>query len=390
MGVRIAGALSTERDPAAGALDAARRVALALGDGPVSLVAAFAAGEHLAEPSRMLEAIHDVLAPETLIGCGASGVVAEGREIEHGTAIAVWAASLPEAMVSGFHAEVEPLDEQRAALVGMPELTGASAALLLPDPHSFPTDQLLAQFAEHVRGVPIIGGLASARTGAGSGALFLDDEVHEAGAVGVRLDGVELLPCVSQGAAPVGPELTVTAADGHEILELAGQPALSKLREVVAALPSPDRQIVSAAPLLGIVVGPSRPEYGQGDFLVRGLVGADPESGGLSVGAPVSAGQIVRLHKRDAESAARDLRDSLALRRLALGDGQAAGALVFTCNGRGTAMFGERHHDARLVERELPGASMGGFFAAGEIGPVGGETFLHGFTTTVAVFLAGS
>ncbi|HEX4107651.1 MAG TPA: FIST N-terminal domain-containing protein, partial [Solirubrobacteraceae bacterium] len=333
--------------------------------------------------------IHEVLDPEAVIGCGASGVVAGGREIEDGTALTVWAASLPDSLVTPFHAEVEPLDEQRAALVGMPDLAGASAALMLPDPYTFPTDQLLAQLAEHVRGVPVIGGLSSARTFVGRGALFLGEEVHEAGAVGVRLDGVELLPCVSQGASPVGPELTVTEADGHVILELAGQPALPKLREVLAELPSSDRERVSAAPLLGIVVGPARPDYGQGDFLVRALLDADPDSGGVSVGVPVSEGQVVRLHKRDAPSADRDLRDSLALRRIALGEGAAAGALMFTCNGRGRAMFAERDHDVRLVERELPGACAAGFFAAGEIGPVGGESFLHGFTATVAVFANG-
>src|SRR5581483_10658965 len=152
--------------------------------------------------------------------------------------------------------------------------------------------------------------------------------------------------------------------------------------------PPGERQLVSAGPLLGVVLGPARPDYGQGDFLVRGLLGADSDTGAVAIGAPVHEGQVVRLHMRDADSADRDLRDSLALRRLALGDSAAAGALVFTCNGRGRAMFGAGDHDAQLLERELPGAAAAGFFAAGEIGPVGGESFLHGFTATVAVFAA--
>ena len=138
--------------------------------------------------------------------------------------------------------------------------------------------------------------------------------------------------------------------------------------------------------LLGIVIDGGKPEYEQGDFLVRGVIGADPEAGTLTVGAPVQAGTVVRLHARDAVSADRDLRQALCLRREALGGGMPAGALVFTCNGRGEAMFGTPDHDALTLEEELAGAPAAGFFAAGEIGPVGGDPFLHGFTATVAVF----
>jgi small ligand-binding sensory domain FIST len=195
-----------------------------------------------------------------------------------------------------------------------------------------------------------------------------------------------LLPCVSQGAAPVGPELTVTAADGHVIVELAGRPALDALREAIEALEPDEQALVASGLLLGVVIDGGKPEYEQGDFLVRGVIGADPEAGTLTVGAPVQPGTVVRLHARDAVSADRDLRSALGLRREALGGGAPAGALVFTCNGRGEAMFGIPDHDATTLEEELAGAPAAGFFAAGEIGPVGGDPFLHGFTATVAVF----
>jgi small ligand-binding sensory domain FIST len=386
MSVRIGCGLSTDSDARDGALEAAQQARAALNGEPVSLAIVFAAGAHLSEPESTLAAAHEQLSPGVLIGCGAGGVLGQGREVEQGTAVAVWAASLPDAMVTPFHAEVEPLDEQRGAVVGMPDLAGASAVLMLPDPYTFPSEQLLAQLAEHAPGVPVIGGLSSGRLLDGSAALFVGEQVHESGIVGVRLDGVEVLPCVSQGATPVGPELTVTAVDGNVILELAGQPALAKLREVLGELPCEERDLVAAGPLIGLVLGPVRPEYHAGDFLVRGVLGADPDTGALALGAPVEEGQVVRLHVRDAKSADRDLRDALALRRLALGGTGAAGALMFTCNGRGQAMFGERDHDALTLTRELPGMPAAGFFAAGEIGPVGGENFLHGFTATVAVF----
>ena len=137
---------------------------------------------------------------------------------------------------------------------------------------------------------------------------------------------------------------------------------------------------------MGIVVDANKPEYVQGDFLVRGLMGADPATGQVAVAADVHPGQVVRLHARDAESADRDLREALSIRMAALGGRAPAGALLFSCNGRGRGLFGRGDHDAEAVDEHLAGAPAAGFFAAGEIGPVGGESFLHGFTATVAVF----
>jgi small ligand-binding sensory domain FIST len=197
---------------------------------------------------------------------------------------------------------------------------------------------------------------------------------------------VEILPCVSQGAAPVGPELTITACDGAIISELAGKPALEKLRETIEGLTVDDLRLVQGGLLMGVVIDPNKPDYVQGDFLVRGLVGADPDTGQVAVGTDVRPGQVVRLHARDAASADRDLRSALGARRLALGGRTPAGALLISCNGRGAGMFGHHHHDAAALSDELGGAPAAGFFAAGEIGPVGGEYFVHSFTATVAVF----
>jgi small ligand-binding sensory domain FIST len=268
----------------------------------------------------------------------------------------------------------------------LPDADAASGVVLLPDPYSFPTDGVLSALRATAPGVPVLGGLSSARTLDGSPALFLGDEVMSEGAVGVVLEGVDVHPCVSQGAAPLGPELTITAADGHVIQELAGKPALVKLREVIEGLSDGERELIADGLLVGLVIDGGKPDYEQGDFLVRGLIGADPDAGYVAVGARVSPGQVLRLHARDAESADRDLRDALAVRRQELGAQQPAGALVFTCNGRGREMFGVADHDAGVLARGLDGAPAAGFFAAGEIGPVGGESFLHGFTATIAVF----
>jgi small ligand-binding sensory domain FIST len=386
MPVHIGTGLSTSPDQRAAALEASLTARDALDGAPCDLAVVFVSGTHLAAPEAVLEAVHEGLEPGELVGCAAGGVIASRREVEDGTAVAVWGAALDGGSATAFHAIVEEIEEGTGALAGMPELDGADGAILLADPATFPTDAVLHFLSESAPSVPVVGGLASARVAGGATALFLGDEVVDEGAVGVRLDSVELLPCVSQGASPIGPELTITAADGHIITELAGKPALEKLRETIETLPAHDLALVQGGLLMGIVVDANKPDYLQGDFLVRGLVGADPETGQVAVAADVRPGQVVRLHARDAASADRDLREALAMRMRALGGRPPAGALLFSCNGRGRGLFGHADHDAETVAEALAGAPTAGFFAAGEIGPVGGESFLHGFTATVAVF----
>jgi small ligand-binding sensory domain FIST len=386
LSVRAGAGISTHADPLAAGVAASEQAAAALSGSEVDLAVVFASGLHLAAPEATLEGVHGVLAPSALIGCGAGGVLGGTRELEDETAVAVWAACFDgPSEATPFHASLVG-DESDGVVQGLPGLDGATGALMLSDPYSFPTDAALTHFAAQAPMVPVLGGLASARTEDGGGALFLGEDVHEQGAVGVTLRGVELLPCVSQGAAPVGREVTITSASGNVIHELAGRPALETVERIIGELTVRERALVASGLLIGLVIDSGKPEYEQGDFLVRGVLGADPDSGSLVVGAGVHEGQIVRLHARDAASADEDLRRALRLRVEALAGAPPAGAIVFSCNGRGRGMFGVPDHDALTVARELGGAPAAGFFAAGEIGPVGGRSFLHGFTATVAVF----
>jgi small ligand-binding sensory domain FIST len=386
MSVRIGTGLSTVPDARIGALEAASAARAHLRGAPCDLAIVFASGAHLQAPEATLEAVHEALSPESLIGCGANGVIGSRREIEEGTGVTVWAASLDGGEAHAFHAAVEEIEEGTGALSGMPELMGATGAVLLADPGTFPTDAVLRFLAGAAPLVPLLGGLASGRSADDEAVLLFGDAVVSEGAVGVRFEGVEMLPCVSQGATPIGPELTVTAAEGHVITELAGRPALEKLRETVEELPPEDLELIQGGLLMGIVVDTNKPDYVQGDFLVRGLVGADPETGQVAVAADVRPGQVVRLHARDAAGADRDLRDALGVRMAALGGRRPAGALLFSCTARGRGLFGSADHDAEAVADALAGTPSAGFFAAGEIGPVGGHAFLHTFTATLAVF----
>jgi small ligand-binding sensory domain FIST len=386
MPVRVGVGISESFDAVEAFTDAARDAARALDGEQCDLCLVFAGAPHLGRGKWVLSAIHDNLNPRHLIGCGAGGVVGGGREIEEGAAAVVWAAAMPEAEIATHHFETEQTADG-FELIGAPDPDAVGDALIvLGDPFSFVTEALLGRLGELRPGMPVLGGLASA-SAAGSASLFRDGDVLDGGAVGCSLAGVPLLPCVSQGAAPVGPEMTITAAEGNVIAELASKPAIERLRDALAGLDSREQELAASGLMLGLVIDENKPEYGRGDFLVRPIIGADSESGSLAIGERVRVGQTVRMQIRDGASADEDLRDALRAQTEALGASRPAGVLLFTCNGRGSHMFEAPDHDASTIE-DMLGAPAGGFFCAGEIGPVGGRNFLHGFTATMALFPA--
>jgi small ligand-binding sensory domain FIST len=392
--VRTSVGASESFDTVEAAAEAADRARAGL-EPTCDLAVVFASGHHLAMAKWLLSEVHERLEPRALIGCGAGGTVAGGHELEETPGIAIWAASLPGAEIETMHLTAER-DAQGFRLLGLPvsllepansdEAGGDESLIALCDPFSFPAEELLAAVDRHRPHVPVLGGLASASF-AGGAVLLRNGEVHSDGAVAIRLRGVQVLPCVSQGAGPVGPEMTITSAEANVIGQLAGKPAMERLGEVISALPDHERELAAAGVLVGLVIDENRPEYERGDFLVRPIIGADRESGAIAIGEPVRVGQTVRLQVRDAASADEDLREALRAQSQALGSHGAAGALLFTCNGRGSHMFEVPDHDAAAIEDSL-GVPTAGFFCAGEIGPVGGRNFLHGFTATMAVFPA--
>jgi small ligand-binding sensory domain FIST len=385
MAIRVGVGVSESFDTIEAFDEAAADAASALG-APCDLCLVFAGAPHLTRAKWLLSAVHDRLEPANLIGCGAGGVVAGDREIEEGPGAVVWALSAPDAEISTHHLSVEQVGDE-FEVEGLPDAGELGEAMVvLADPYTFATEALLSRLDAERPGLPVLGGLASAAV-AGGGTLMRDGDVLGGGAVACSLAGISLVPCVSQGAAPIGPEMTITAADANVITELASKPAVERLGEVIASLDARERELMSDGVMLGVVIDENKPDYVAGDFLVRPIIGADQEAGTIAIGERVRVGQIVRLHVRDAEVADEDLREALARQHDALGSQPAAGALLFTCNGRGSHMFNVPDHDASAVSDAL-GAPAGGFFCAGEIGPVGGRNFLHGFTATLAVFPA--
>ncbi len=381
---RIGAGLSTGGSAWDAATEAAREArAGVVGREEVDLAFIFLSATHLDEAGEAAEAVREELAPRHLLGCVAEGVLARARELEQGPAVAVWAAGLPGGQIECFHlAAAETADGVTVA--GVPEFEQPGLVALLVDPFTFPAGPFLASLNEAHERIPLVGGLAVGGRRPGSQALILDDWVYAEGAVGAVVSGYPVLTVVSQGCRPIGREAVITSCEDNLVHELAGQPALEHLRRLIAGLSSEDRALAARGLLVGLVIDENQPAYETGDFLMRGLLGADEASGALALGDTVRVGQTLRFFARDAASADTDLRRAL---EGALGEARPAGALLFTCNGRGTNMFPEPNHDARLVAETLGTQALAGFFCGGEIGPVGGKAFLHGFTATLAVFL---
>lgn len=321
------------------------------------------------------------------LGCSAGGVIGGAHGVEASSAVAVWAAVLPGAGIRTFHLEVVR-GEQGSAVVGLPERQdGDEVVVLLADPWSFPTDGFVRQAAGALPGLPFVGGLAAGAR-PGHTRLLLDGRAVDRGAVGAVLTGTGARAVVSQGCRPVGPPMTVTRASANVVYELAGSPAVARVQAVLADL-TPDEQALASGGLqLGIALDEYADEHERGDFLVRGILGTEPTSGGLVVGDLVAVGTTVRLQVRDADAADEELQ-ALLLQH-AQGAPPTGGALLFSCNGRGAHLFGPGHggadHDARVVAQRLAPAGVAGFFAGGEIGPVGPRSHLHAFTAAVLTF----
>jgi len=380
MGRRFAAALSEHPNAAVATGDVIGRVLERLGDVDEApdVAMLFVTPTHVPEIEEIVGTIRATLAPRALLGCAAVSVVGGDREIERGPAISLWAGRT--GPVTPFHLSVGASPDGMT-FTGWPEVIpdDASALVLIPDPFSFPTEDLLRRLETDRPGMPVVGGMASAARQAGGNRLVIDDRVVNAGAVGAFLGpDVEVGTVVSQGCRPVGHPFAVTRAEQTIVYELAGRSAVERLQEVAAALGEEDRALLAELVQIGRVIDERKVDFAPGDFLVRNVLGADPNSGALRVADVVEVGSTAQFQVRDAESADQDLRRML--------DGRSAeAALIFTCNGRGTSLFPGPHHDASVVADALGGAPVAGMFCAGELGPIGGHNFMHGFTASVVL-----
>ncbi len=276
---RVGAGLSVSPEAAEAAGEAAREAAAALGGAPVDLAFLFLSADHFGEAEEALEAVEEELQPSHVLGCVAEGVVARDRELEDGPAAAVWAASLPDAVIETFQSVALDTDEG-VAVTGIPNLDDADLVTLLVDPFTYPAAGFLSKLNEEEDAVPLVGGLAAGDGEPDTQALFRDGEVLYEGAVGAVIRGVPVRTVVSQGCEPVGRDSVITNAEDNVVFELAGEPALERLKGDLGTLtPEQERSAARGGVLAGLVIDENRADYRRGDYLMRGLVGVDEENG---------------------------------------------------------------------------------------------------------------
>jgi small ligand-binding sensory domain FIST len=365
-----------------------------LGDTAPDLAVVFASSEYASDYPELPAIVAELLGPQVLaLGCSGGGIIGGGAEIEQEPAVSLTAASLPGVHIQPIRLEGDVLPDMDAPPDKWHEALGVSPDeepqfVLLADPMSFPAQNLLLGMDYAFPSAAKIGGLASAAQGARQNGLFLGQQYHDSGAVGVALSGnIVVETVVAQGCRPIGAPMHITKSDRNFLVELDGKQPLDVLRSLFQQADQRDRDLMQNSLFLGVVMDALIDEPQQGDFLIRNVMGMDQRSGVLAIGEMLKEGQLVQFHLRDADTSAEDL--TAVLERYATDNREnpAHGALLFSCLGRGKYLYGKSNHDTEVFHDKVGEAvPLGGFFCNGEIGPVSGTTFLHGYTSSFGIF----
>jgi small ligand-binding sensory domain FIST len=390
--VKWASAISEEFDLVTAVRAASAELKEALRPDDPNLILAFVSEHHRAGYRDVPSLVGCEFGTGLVIGCSARSVIGAGREVEEGPAVSLTAGVLPGVSLHPFHLDLDRLPDDDApeqvwrARIGVPDVP-APQFLLLCDPFSFEGERLVRGLDRAYATSQKVGGVASGGHAPGDNALFVGTQVHRCGSVGVALSGnVQLDTIIAQGCRPIGTPMFVTRCRDNVLLELDGRPPLEVLQELYAGLSPEDRKLCRGSLFLGLEMKAARDAYAQGDFLIRNLLGSDPESGALRIGALLREAQVVQFHLRDARTSAEDLERRLVDYEVRLPRGSARGAVLFSCLGRGGQLYGRPNHDSDALRRHLGDIALGGFFCNGEIGPVEGQTFLHGYTSAFGIF----
>ena len=364
-----------------------------LGNLSCDLIICFVSPDFVNESARIWELAQKKLSAKNLLGCTAGGIIGGGIELEQVAAISLAAAHLPDVKINLFHVEDDGLPDMDAPPSKWEQLVGANAAeapdfVLLPDPFSFHIEALVQGLDYAFPQAIKVGGLASGAHQPGKNRLFLNDKSFKTGAVGLALSGnIQVETIVAQGCRPVGRTFRVSNCKNNVLLELDGKPAVQALYEVLEAMSPKDQQLAKYSLFLGVVMDEFKETFSPGDFLIRNILGLEPSSGALLVGELLRNERTIQFHLRDADTSSDDLRQLLKQykeKHNALPNG----ALLFSCLGRGAHLYGSANHDSDCFKTYLGEIPLSGFFCNGEIGPVGGTTFLHGYTSSFGLFRA--
>lgn len=360
------------------------------GGGPFDVGFLFVSSEHQEHVAAIVHSVGEKIRIENFLTCTCAGIIGSEHEIEKKPAASLFLANLPDVRCKAFHLNQSELEKLRSAEEYYRKFEVSPkdnpVFLLIPDPFQIDLNTFMEGMNEAYGSAPLVGGLASASASANGNVLIVNGQSHSQGMIGLVMNGnIKIDVIVSQGCKPVGETYIVTRAEKNIIHEVAGRSFLEILRQVFSNLDESERQLMQQALLVGIAMDEYQHEFSRGDFLVRPVIGIDQATGAVGIGDRIQTGQTIQLHLRDAKTASEDLKELLQDFKLQH-PADVRGAFVFSCNGRGQGLFGEPDHDIKLIQQYLGPIPAAGFFCAGEIGPIGGKNFIHGFTDSIVVF----
>jgi small ligand-binding sensory domain FIST len=388
--MRFISAASTEIDFEDALKDLVQQTLAEAGDVVLDLVVVFFTVHFMHAAGEIVKDLRAALQPGLLVGCTAEGVISRDREIENAPSISLLAATLPGSQLHTFILKPDSLDWARLLLDEQKFLRAVSAPektqlfMLLGDPFSTPMEDLLEAFNHFYPGIPVVGGMASAALRPNGNLLFVNDHILHEGAVGVAFAGaMDVDIIVSQGCRPIWRPFKVVQAYRNQIINLEDRAPLAWLQDLIPGLTEEDKLLLQSGMYVGLAVKPEQETLGRGDFLIRGVVGIDQESGAIAIGDSVMDGEIIQFHLRDAVTAQEDLEMQLIPQMFRE---KALGGLLFDCNGRGTRLYDRPNRDIYVIQQNIQNAPLAGFFCAGEIGPIAGINYMHGHTAVLALF----
>jgi small ligand-binding sensory domain FIST len=385
--MKWASAISEAQETKRAIAEATSEIARQLGGAEPDLVVVFVSPHH-AEAYESLPATIAATFPRALLfGCSAAGVIGAGHEVEERAALSLTAAQLPGVTLKPLIFADAPEEGPDAGAEAWRARVGVAVDedpqfLLACDPFTIDANALVAGLDAAYPSGRKVGGVASGGSGPGQNALYAGSRLQRVGAVGVAMTGdIAVDTIVAQGCRRIGDPMPITRADGHVVRELGGKEPVAVMRALYDGLDARDKDLFRHSLFVGLEMEEGKIEF-RGDFLVRNIVGVDPNTGALAVGAKVRQWQVLQFLLRDAKTAEHDLTAQLERHR----GPPPAGALLFSCLGRGQNLFGRPDHDTDLFRQRVGAVPLGGFFGNGEIGPVGGQTFLHGYTSAFGLF----
>ena len=365
-----------------------------LGERSPDLIVLFVSSHHAEEEgyAKIPALVRRHFGEGLLLGCSARGVIGAGREVEQRPGLAMTAAHLPDVKVLPFYVDEGDLPDKDPAPETWEVLANTRAAseptfILLSDPFSVDTNDLLSGLDYAFPGCTKVGGLASGSRQSHGNTLYLREHVYRSGCVGVSLQGrVAVDTLVAQACRPVGEPMRVTACDDKALLKVDGRKPLEVLGTLFDDSTGRDRELVGSSLKIGIAMDPVKEAAKLGDFLIRNIIGVDFELGALAVSDTLREGMTVQFHIRDAETSAQEVEDALSIYAHEHTIDEDSGALLFSSLGRGSNLYSRPDHDTDMFRREIGPMPLTGFFCDGEIGPAGGSTSLHAYTSSFAIF----